>query len=58
MAVPLYLTGTLAGAAIPVLGLALFAAPAIFFWLPLGQGDLDAVRQLETAVDDGAELNP
>jgi uncharacterized membrane protein len=47
MAVPLYLAGTLAGAAYPVLGLALFAAPAVFFWLPLGRrvdGDGDGAH--------------
>jgi hypothetical protein len=37
LAVPLYLAGTLCGAVLPVLGFAIFAAPAIFFWLPLGQ---------------------
>jgi uncharacterized membrane protein len=41
LAVPLYLTGTLRGAVLPVLGFALFAAPAIFFWLPLGQRDAE-----------------
>jgi uncharacterized membrane protein len=38
-AAPLYLAGALAGAVVPVLGLVLFAAPAIFFWLPLGHRD-------------------
>jgi hypothetical protein len=39
-AAPLYLAGALAGAAVPVLGLVLFAAPAIFFWRPLGHRDV------------------
>jgi uncharacterized membrane protein len=39
-AAPLYLAGALAGAVVPVLGLVLFAAPAIFFWLPLGHRDV------------------
>ena len=41
LAVPLYLAGTLTGVALPVLGLAVFAAPAIFFWLPLGWRDTE-----------------
>jgi hypothetical protein len=47
--VPLYLAGTLVGAVLPVLGLAIFAAPAIFFWLPLGQGEAGPDSPLETA---------
>jgi hypothetical protein len=49
LAVPLYLAGTLVGGVLPVLGLAIFAAPAIFFWLPLGQRKADADSQLKTA---------
>jgi uncharacterized membrane protein len=48
LAVPLYAAGTLAGAMLPVLGLAIFAAPAIFFWLPLGQREADGSSQIET----------
>ena len=41
MAVPLYLVGTAVGAFLPVVGLTVFAAPAVFFWLPLGQRGVD-----------------
>ena len=49
LSVPPYLAGTLAGAVLPVAGLAVFAAPAIFFWLPLGQreGEADANGQTD-----------
>jgi uncharacterized membrane protein len=46
-AAPLYLAGALVGAVAPVLGLILFAAPAVFFWLPLGRRDIAADEQDE-----------
>jgi uncharacterized membrane protein len=49
LAVPLYLAGTLSGAVLPVLGFAIFAAPAIFFWLPLGQRDPEGDNTVETS---------
>jgi uncharacterized membrane protein len=49
LAVPLYLAGTLSGAVLPVLGFTIFAAPAIFFWLPLGQRDPEGDNTVETS---------
>jgi hypothetical protein len=49
LAVPLYLAGALSGVVLPVFGFAIFAAPAIFFWLPLGQRDPEGDDTAETS---------